>query len=72
MNSFELTDVLLREVLDIKDLSENLDSSDWEARTSGKPLREHESHHAAEGHCVGAPRRGYNLSATVLSGARKC
>jgi hypothetical protein len=56
MNPFEPTVVFPREVSDIEDFSENLDSADWEARTSGKPLREHESHHAAEGDCVGAPR----------------
>jgi hypothetical protein len=55
MNPFELTYVFPREVSDIEGFSENLHSSDWEARTSGKPLREHELHHAAEGDSVGAP-----------------
>jgi hypothetical protein len=58
MNPFELKDVyvLPREASCITDLGENLYLSDWKARTSGKPLREHESHHSAEGDCVGAPR----------------
>jgi hypothetical protein len=56
MNPSELKDVLHRAVSDIEDHSENPHSSDWKPRTSGKPLREHESHHAAKDDCVGGPR----------------